>query len=522
MREDPKKARAMMKDLIYCERGLRAFGSIDAITPTSKRRRPRSYVGSMDSNFSGIEDRRTMIATARDLELNFSLLRGLTSIHCRNVVGTGPRLQSRTKDTGWNDRKEAWFRNWGRRCDVRGILSWAKFVTIFERRMKVDGDVGVILTSKVKLQPIEADRISDPPRNKIEEGKSYVHGVEVDKQLVPKAYHVYDRPATGRRHQAIYQGRKPARNFIHYFDPERFDQTRGMSAFIAAINDCQDLRESLEAVKGTFKLENMAGIGIVSAAAESADTGSGFFGNRTDYDITNAEGNTETRKEIKINQGFNILELAEGEDLKTWDKKTPGSNFEPYMLFQARLAGLSLNMPLEIALQYFSRGSFSTLKGALGQYSHSIDVDRQWIEEAVLSRIQRWVTRSGIALYLRTNGERGLQPPDEKLKIDVDDHDWQWDQLPILESEKQIKSDVVEYKARTTTLKDMNARRNRDWEATARQQARESKRLREIEEEEGVPSGTLDPQISTPGEAPTNAETEDNDNNQDGGDDDDS
>jgi len=69
-----------------------AAGNIDAIQSTSKRRTPISQTCSADAEFGGEHNRDSMVATARDLVLNFSLARGLIQTHVNNVVGSGPRI----------------------------------------------------------------------------------------------------------------------------------------------------------------------------------------------------------------------------------------------------------------------------------------------------------------------------------------------------------------------------------------------------------------------------------------------
>ena len=72
-------------------------------------------------------------------------------------------------------------------------------------------------------------------------------------------------------------------------------------------------------------------------------------------------------------------------------------------------------------------------------------------------------------------------------------HIWQWPQMPLLEREKEIKADTAAVAAGAMTLSDINARRGNDWEETAEQRGREKKRLREIEADNDLPPGDLEP-----------------------------
>ena len=90
----------------------------------------------------------------------------------------------------------------------------------------------------MKLQAIEGDRIADPPKAKgpASEQPNVVSGVEVTDDLKPVKFHIWKRPKVYRSQRKDYVGAVKAQDFIHYFDPERFDQCRGISRFI--VNHC--------------------------------------------------------------------------------------------------------------------------------------------------------------------------------------------------------------------------------------------------------------------------------------------
>jgi capsid protein len=473
---------------------MNAAGNIDAIQSTSKRRTPISQTCSVDAEFGGEHNRDYMVATARDLVLNFSLARGLIQTHVNNVVGSGPRIQFKTKDTAWNMRAEKHFNRWGRNCDIRGVLDWGRYVRMIERRTIVDGDVGVILSRGQKLQGIESDRIANPP-DKNSNARDWVHGVNVNEILKPLAYGIYSR---GNANNC------QSRSSSDFIDPDRFDQVRGLSALISAINDLQDSRETLEVVKGSIKLENL--IALIFKMKQTSDSTFNPLGDITNFDINNAAGNTEQRKEVQIGPGVNTIEVGPDEDVTALEKKTPGNMFNDWMMFQIRLAGLALDMPLEIAFLFFTRGSFSSLKGSIGQYHASVRVRRTRLENQVLNRIAEWQIMGSIKRWRIEEakgvplGERiGLEPP-EGDEINPRMFGWQWDMLPFLEPDKQIKADVEEYKAGATTLQDINGKRGKDWEDVMEQRAREVLTAQEIAADKGVPEQLLLPQVNTPGQ----------------------
>lgn len=502
---DPEAAFNHLKYAVRVRTALNSATDFDAVKTTSKRRKPRKIVTSLDASFGSQFNRDTMVSTARDLIMNFSLGRGLIQTHINNVVGSGPRIQFKSKDPEWNTRAEKFFQRWGRTCDVRGVLNWGRYIRMVERRTVVDGDVGIILSRGLKLQGIEADRIANPPGVGTSDA-NWVFGVKVDDILAPKAYGVYNRGNSnnrGGRSQQDFDKEVAARNFVHSFDPERFDQSRGISALISAINDLQDTRETLEAVKGSIKLENI--LALVFKLKQTADQTINPLGALTDYDLVTADGGDETRKEVKINEGINTIEIGTEEEVTAVKKETPNNTFNEWMMFEIRLIAMALDMPLEIAFHFYTRGSFSSLKGAIGQYHTAIHSRRSRLEDQILSRIAIWVIQASIKRWKieETKGvpegeRKGLEPPaDDIIPIAFS---WQWDQLPFLEPDEQAKADEAEYKLVASSLADINAKRGRDWEDQMLQRAREFKKAQMIAENQEVPIEILLPQTTKPGE----------------------
>lgn len=506
---DAKGALEQMQYAIKARYALNAASQFDMLKRTSKRRGPVTGTSSLDSVFGGSQNRTAMIGTGRDLETNFSLARGIIQTHINNVVGSGPRIQFKSRDAAWNGRAERFFQRWGKSCDVRGLLNWGRFIRLTERRTIVDGDLGIILTRGLRLQGIEGDRIANPPGIG-ERDSRWVYGVRVNELMAPLAYGVYRRgplffSQQGKPSADDYEREVPANRFVHSFDSERFDQNRGISALVSAVNDLQDSREALEAIKGAIKLENI--LALVFKLKPLAASSINPFGELTDFGVTTADNTDETRKEFKVAQGVNTIEIENDEEVEALEKKTPNSNFDTWMLFQIRLAAMALDMPLEIAFHYYTRGSFSSLKGAIGQYHTSIHTRRSRLEDQVCTRIANWLISSSIKRWVieELNGvprdkRSGLEPPAVGQGINPLDYTWQWDQLPFLEPDEMVKADTDEFALTTATLADINAKRGKDWENQLEQRAREWTRANDLSEATGVPMEVLWPQTKKPGQ----------------------
>jgi capsid protein len=505
LKTDPVAAARQLRATIAVKRGVAVARntrySIDAIRTTPKRRRPERTTGSVDQEFAQggpiSHDRLTMIATARDLFFNFSFAKGILRQHVKHVYRGGPILQSRSGDPEFDKRSEEYFGRWAQKCDIRGILFFRRFLKVSEARELVDGDCGIVLAKNTKLQGIEADRIADPPGDQKKRGRKYSEGVEMNKEGRPVAYHVHKRGRFAGS-PGTWQARYEAKDFVYCIQPERFSQVRGVTWPVSALTDMRDLQETMEAVKGKAKLENLLGV-VTKSQSPSLDDQS-LWGGLTPYDETDMEGQDEERSEVKLGQGLYSWELQPGEEIQVVESKTPNKEMAEHILTLIRWIALTLEMPLEIALQFFTRGSYSAHRAAVLEYDASIKERRFEIKNFRLDRIHRWV----ISRALKAEE---LDPPKE---WDPDDpfhskhnpwaHVWQWGGVPLLDPDKERKADTLSYKLGIESLADICARNGSYWQDVARQRISEVKWIIAEANKEGVDPNLVLPQVMAPGQ----------------------
>jgi len=459
---DPDAAITQLKKTIAVRTGidLATKFSIDAIKNSTRRKRPLQQTGSLDQEFSGDADRLKMIATARDIFINFSFATGLIRSHIKNVIGRGPRLQMTTEDDDYNEKAEKYFRARKNLIDVRG-MPFNTALRVGEAREMIDGDYGTALVKGGQVQYIEGDRIADPPGTTRIKSHIYVNGVEMKRDGEIIAYHVHNRGK--RQGTKTYKGRIEKKDFIHSFRPERFDQARGVCWLLSAVNDLQDLRETLESTKGTWKLQNMLGLAITSDTPED-DPLTSLLGQLSTYSAPDASGSTAEQYEVNMAQGVTSFELTPGQKIEAIQSKTPNTTFEPFTMLLIRIISLTLDMPLEIALQFFSRGGYSAHRAALLQYSEAIKARREEIEQIKLDRLVGWMLRRAIKAG-------GLQGP--KKDIDPVAHVWQWPGMGLLDPDKQRKGDKEGYNLGVESIASIAGRDGTYWQDQAKQRIKE-------------------------------------------------
>lgn len=187
-------------------------------------------------------DVRRLRARARDLAKNSPVIRQYLSLLTANVIGhRGMTLQAQVRNNSgdlsrdMNDRIETAWADWGRDCSVDGRLDFVGFQRLALKTVATDGETfirkvyGYPNRYGFALQLIDPDLV-DHEFNQVR-GKNQPEirlGVEVDDWGRPVAYHTFDRhPSdTGGPRDRI---RIPASEVIHLYDPERANQTRGVS-----------------------------------------------------------------------------------------------------------------------------------------------------------------------------------------------------------------------------------------------------------------------------------------------------
>jgi len=506
--DNPTGALKELRTIYEVKRGLqvgRQF-TIDAIGRTAKRRTPLTTTGSLDQEFTSDFSRTELLSTGRDIFQNFSFAYGIKRQHIKNVIGVGPRLQLTTGDEEYNERGEKYFNRRKNLIDVRRRPFNAS-LRVGESAEILDGDYGIMIVQKGQVQYIEGDRIRDPTKGKRVKRRKYINGVETTMPGTPLAYHLWNRgPTPGSMR---YAKRVQEENFIHCYRDERFDQARGMPWIVSAVNDLQDLRETLEAAKGKWKIENMLGVAIESDLPESSDLLS-LWGNLTDFTEGDAKGNDEEKYEVKLGQGIHSFELRPGEKIKTIESTTPNNTFEPMTLLLIRIIALTLDMPLEIALQYFTRGSYSAHRASFLQYRDAITMRRSEIEENKLDRLMGWMLRRAIKTGALVGPKTEVKDPTE--------HIWQWPGMGLLDPDKQRKGDAMGYGIGVESQSDICGRDGRHWQDVATQRIKEIAWIEKAAKEAGVDPNKVLPNtevaIAAAGSASEN-ENDDGENNDD-------
>jgi capsid protein len=212
---------------------------------TNRLYAPKQY-GTPSESGATVRDRIVMMWEARDLVENFPEAREI-SRKFGNYL-TPHEYSPTTGDRDYNGIVSEYFHNWCRYCDFTGRHTFKKLVQLAAENRPVDGDCGFAIRrvdGELKIQLISGTRIGNP-LDIGAQAENYFQGVITDEYGRPVAYRIF---RVTREGQYTDPEDIAAANFVHYFDPFRADQYRGVTDFHAAIKTARMLYEILEAEK---------------------------------------------------------------------------------------------------------------------------------------------------------------------------------------------------------------------------------------------------------------------------------
>lgn len=219
-----------------------------------------------------------------------------------NVVGTGVTASPASHLKRFNERSLEWWNEWCKRPDVSSDQDFYALQAIIARAMAVDGEIFVYLTTDAdpvtgrqfpRLRLIESHRVvSARTEFAREHGFTEFDGILFDAQGRPAFYLVTNDADAFSLGTPAKVAVIPAARMVHFFEPSRTSQPRGLSLFHAVLHDihCLDDLQRYE-MKAAKKLASLADI-IENETGQSEDN-TAVIG-RTKK-VVNQAGGTEDR-----------------------------------------------------------------------------------------------------------------------------------------------------------------------------------------------------------------------------------
>lgn len=246
-------------------------------------------------------DIKQLRSRARELSRNNSYAKRYFRLLANNVIGPGGiTLQARLRngtdfDAATNDMIEAAWKSWSSRpVTLDGKMTLRRFERLLIKTLACDGEALVRLWRSpaarfgLALQAIDADVLDetfDRPRQR--DGENEIRmGVELDPLGRPVAYHLRQDLDSWRTNIARVRERVPADQIIHLYDPDRVNQTRGVTwlhsimvpaHMLNAYEDSEAIGARIAASMGGFFIPNEDYGGEVSNEPAEMEANPGTF-----------------------------------------------------------------------------------------------------------------------------------------------------------------------------------------------------------------------------------------------------
>lgn len=371
-------------------RGFFRIAGFDAATPDHNRRDPGRTVRSTDDLLTET-GRRQVISGARDLNRNFAVAAWAVRKHLDYVSSFG--FQARTGNDDLNRTVEAFIKSWGKpsRLDVAGRHSLRRFIRLAEMRRTLDGDFFIVKQRDGTIQGIEGDRVrtADDFRQRVQ-GAQYKHGIRLGRGGRLAAVAVHRRSDRGGYD---FEREIRAGNVLQLAYWDAFDQIRGVSPMVAAINEFQDVHEVRGYARAKAKVSQLFALAITREGSDSEEV-------TADYKVDFGKG------PIK-------LDLDPGDKAEFLESKQPSTEFQAFLQSCLMAALKSLDIPWSFFDESFT--NYSGSRSALIHYKTACQSKRDDLVE-ILDRLTAW--RLGLAI---AKGELRLPAgmPFDQLK-------WEW------------------------------------------------------------------------------------------------
>ncbi len=302
-------------------------------------------------------DRDALTGAMRNLYRENPLFSGMVKRIVDNVCGAeGPRLQFMSGNDDYDTEVEKLWKTDSDNLEIRGMMTFGQFIRTSFSEVILTGDHGVIWTDEGKVQGIEEDRIRTP--QKFAADKKVINGIRVDDKGRPIEYYVVSRnnPNDFKPYAAD--------KFLLNFNPERFDQMRGVTEFYQAIEHLDDLDFYLQAEK--FAAWAAAAFAFKMKRSNPPPSGQGPLGEYLPNTNTagSVTGEASDFKKYQMGKAM-LVNLRETEDFEILRSERPGTQFTPYVETMSRLIGVNSSLPLELILLNFKDANFSTIRAVL-------------------------------------------------------------------------------------------------------------------------------------------------------------
>lgn len=404
-------------------------------------------------------DLRMLRARARALGRNNSYVKRYFRLIQNNVIGpTGIKLQAQTTDKTANSTIEAAWKDWAESpVTTDGRLTLRRLERLLLKTMACDGEALVRLHQApeyrygLACQPIDVDLLDETHNVPRQGSRNEIRmGVELDVSGKPVAYWLWDSPIgaagiTGMRSRY----RVPAEEIIHLYDPDRVNQTRGVTWVHSVMVPAHMLNgyEESEAV-----------------AARIAAAKMGFFERKSEAfsgDLSNSP------KPATMEAAPGSLEFSpDGYEFKSWDPQHPTQQFPAFVKQMLRKIASGFSVFYNVLANDAEGVTYSTMRSfALIERDDWRSIQQDFIDMWRRPLYAAWIRMAIVSRELRIG--QGIPEP-WMFAVRHRPRGWQW-----IDPEKEAKAAVLSIENGLGTRTGFLAEKGEDLEDVFAELARE-------------------------------------------------
>jgi lambda family phage portal protein len=264
---------------------------------------------------------------------------------------------------------------------------------------------------------------------------------------------------------------------MHRFHAKSPEQVRGVGVLGPAMNFFRNFSDYLD-----YEL-----LGAIIAASfpvwiekASPFDATGLPGAST---VNNADGSQSHYYEAPPGQ---ILYGNAGEKPHILKSDRPGNSFQVFVETALRAVGAATGMPYEIIAKDFSKTNYSSARAALQEAWRVFELYQDWLVGGFCQPVWEMFLEEAI-LTGRVKLPAGA-PDFYEARAEWCEATWVGPERTNIDPVKEMVADIMGLNAGIVTLADIAAKRNKDWEAQAKQRSRERKTFRELDLNPDPPS----------------------------------
>ncbi|MGD9947529.1 MAG: phage portal protein [Desulfobulbus sp.] len=411
-----------------------------------------------------------------------------------NAVGPGLWPQSKpnfkrlgiTEDQalGIAEQAEWEFERFNIEADARGISDF--YGTQFQNlwSMLVNGEflnLPLMLTGpgyearryRLAIQALDPLRLSTP--SDLQFMADIRDGIRIDSLGAPKSYLIVDAvdgrfgmTCSSQHHTELPRKVGHRHVVMHRFHAKYPEQQRGVSILAPAMGFFRNFADYMD-----YEL-----LGAIIAASfpvwiekTNPYDAAGLPGVRSQL---NADGTTTYYRETPPGQ---VLYGNAGEKPHILKSDRPGNSFQTFVETALRAVGAATGMPYEVISKDFSKTNYSSARAALQEAWRVFELYQDWLVTHFCQQIWEMFFEEAI---LRGYIKLPAGAPDfYEFRPEYCTCDWIGPERTNVDPVKEMTADIMGLNANVITLADIASRRNKDWEAQAKQRGRERQKLRE-------------------------------------------